>query len=79
LIICDISYIRVFVGKASIVGVPLAQLKLPPRFPAHLLHVRRYDVDIIPTPELTLEFGDRVGVLMPPTARKRCADISAIP
>jgi putative transport protein len=31
-----------------------------------VLHVRRYDTDIVPSPDLTLEFGDRVGVLMPP-------------
>ena len=66
----SLDYIRVFVGKASVVGVPLAQLKLPPGFPAHLLHVRRYDVDILPTPELALEFGDRVGVLMPPDRKE---------
>ena len=47
------------------VGVPLAQLPLPTGFPVHLLHVRRYDMDIVPTPDLALEFGDRVGVLMP--------------
>ena len=34
----SLDYIRVFVGKASVVGVPLAQLKLPSGFPAHLLH-----------------------------------------
>jgi putative transport protein len=61
-----LDYIRVFVGKASVVGVPLAQLPLPSGFPVQLLHVRRYDTDIVPTPDLTLEFGDRVGVLMPP-------------
>lgn len=61
-----LDYIRVFVGKANVVGVPLAQLTLPSGFPVHLLHVRRYDMDIVPTPDLTLEFGDRVGVLMPP-------------
>jgi putative transport protein len=60
-----LDYIRVFVGKANLVGVPLSQLPLPAGFPAHLLHVRRYDTDIIPTPNLMLEFGDRVGVLMP--------------
>ena len=52
------------------VGVPLAQLPLPAGFPAHLLHVRRYDTDIVPTPDLTLEFGDRVGVLMPPDRKE---------
>jgi putative transport protein len=61
-----LDYIRVFVGKATVVGVPLAQLPLPAEFPVQLLHVRRYDTDIVPSPDLTLEFGDRVGVLMPP-------------
>ena len=65
-----LDYIRVFVGKASMVGIPLARLPLPAGFPAHLLHVRRYDMDIVPRPDLTLEFGDRVGVLMPPDRRE---------
>jgi len=66
----NLDYIRVFVGKASVVGVPLAQLKLPTDFPVNLLHVRRYDTDLVPTPDLALEFGDRVGVLMPPDRRE---------
>jgi len=61
-----LDYIRVFVGKANLVGVPLGRLPLPTGFPVQLLHVRRYDTDIVPTPDLLLEFGDRVGVLMPP-------------
>jgi putative transport protein len=65
-----LDYIRVFVGKATVVGVPLAQLKLPAGFPTHVLHVRRYDMDIVPAPDLMLEFGDRVGVLMPPDRRE---------
>ena len=52
------------------VGVPLAQLPLPAGFPVHLLHVRRYDMDLVPTPDLMLEFGDRVGVLMPPDRKE---------
>src|SRR5262249_28776968 len=60
-----LDYIRVFVGKANLVGVPLAQLPMPAGFPTHLLHVRRYDMDVVPSPDLTLEFGDRVGVLTP--------------
>lgn len=65
-----LDYIRVFVGKANVVGVPLSRLPLPAGFPVHLLHVRRYDADLVPTPDLTLEFGDRVGVLMPPDRKE---------
>jgi putative transport protein len=62
----DLDYIRVFVGKANVVGVPLARLPMPAGYPTHLLHVRRYDADLVPAPDLMLEFGDRVGVLTPP-------------
>ena len=65
-----LDYIRVFVSKANVVGVPLGKLAMPGGFPSHLLHVRRYDMDIVPSPDLTLEFGDRVGVLMPPDRRE---------
>lgn len=66
----DLDYIRVFVGKANMVGVPLASLPMPAGYPAHLLHVRRYDADLVPSPDLMLEFGDRVGVLMPPDKKE---------
>jgi putative transport protein len=66
----SLDYIRVFVGKANVVGIPLSQLPMPAGFPTHILHVRRYDTDIVPTPDLMLEFGDRVGVLMPPERRE---------
>ena len=35
----DLDYIRVFVGKASVVGIPLARLPMPAGYPTHLLHV----------------------------------------
>jgi len=66
----DLDYIRVFVGKASVVGVPLASLPMPSGHPTHLLHVRRYDADLVPSPDLMLEFGDRVGVLTPPDRKE---------
>jgi putative transport protein len=65
-----LDYIRVFVAKANLIGVPLGQLPLPSGFPVHLLHVRRYDMDLIPAPDLTLEYGDRIGVLMPPDRKE---------
>jgi putative transport protein len=65
-----LDYIRVFVGRANLVGIPLARLPMPAGFPFHLLHVRRNDTDLVPSPGLMLEFGDRVGVLMPPDRRE---------
>ncbi len=64
----DLDYIRVFVARASVVGIPLASLPMPAG--SHLLHVRRYDADLIPAPDLMLEFGDRVGVLTPPERKE---------
>ncbi len=64
----ELDYIQVFVGKANVVGVPLSRLALPDGW--HLLHIRRYDVDIVPTPDVALEFGDRVGVLVPPLRKE---------
>ncbi len=61
-----LNYIRVFVSKAALVGVPLGQLPLPAGVPLQFLHLRRYDMDIVPRPDLTLEIGDRVGLIVPP-------------
>lgn len=66
----DLDYIRVFVGKAGVVGIPLSRLPMPSGYPAHILHVRRYDADLVPTDDLMLEFGDRVGVLTPPDKKE---------
>src|SRR4029078_11765801 len=64
-----LDYIRVFVGNASMVGVPLMQLPMSAGLPSQLLRVRRYDMDLVPTPDLMLEYGDRVGVLTAPDHR----------
>src|SRR4051794_37093906 len=62
----DLSYQRFFVSKAALTGRWLAHMPLPPGVPLQILHVRRYDVDLVPSPELMLEIGDRIGVLVPP-------------
>lgn len=61
----DLSYQRYFVSKDKLTGVPLAQAPMPAGIPVQVLHVRRYDVDIVPAPDLMLEIGDRIGVLVP--------------
>ena len=74
----DLDYFRLFVSKPSVVGVSLAELTIPgvPEF--SVMHVRRGDADLLPRPELVLEFGDRVGVMIRrehrDTARKHFGD-----
>ena len=61
----DLSYQRYFVSKQGLTGVALGDLPLPQDFPIHIIHLRRYDVDLVPSPDLMLEMGDRVGILVP--------------
>ena len=42
-------------SKPGLTGKPLAELPMPEGVPIHLLHVRRYDVDLVPSPDLMLE------------------------
>src|SRR5512139_1749269 len=61
----DLDYFRLFVSRPAVVGVALADLRIPgiPEFT--ILHVRRGDADLLPRSELVLEFGDRVGIMIP--------------
>ena len=60
----DVNYQRFFVSKQGLCGMPLADLPMPPGVPMQIVHVRRYDVDLVPSPDLMLEIGDRVGVIV---------------
>lgn len=62
----DLSYQRFFVSKTNVAGVRVADLVMPTNVPMQVLHVRRYDADLVPVPDLVLEMGDRIGVLVPP-------------
>ena len=59
----DLDYLRVFASRPVVVGRALGDLDLPGDKGAILVQVRRGDADIMPRPDLVLEFGDRVGVL----------------
>jgi len=59
----DLDYLRVFASRPSVVGRALGDLDLPGEKASVLIQVRRGDTDILPRPDLVLEFGDRVGVL----------------
>jgi putative transport protein len=59
----DLDYFRLFVSKGAVVGAALADLRIPGVSEFSVVHVRRGDADLLPRPELVLEFGDRVGVM----------------
>jgi putative transport protein len=59
----DLDYLRVFASRPTVVGRTLSDLDLPGTKASVLVQVRRGDADILPRPDLVLEFGDRVGVL----------------
>lgn len=61
----DLSYQRFFVSKAGLTGVRLSELPMPDDVRLHVVHLRRYDVDLVPAPDIMLELGDRIGVLVP--------------
>lgn len=59
----DLDYLRVFASRAGVVGLRLAELELPGKNASVVAHVRRGDAELVPGPDLVLEFGDRVGLL----------------
>ena len=59
----DLDYLRVFASRPTVVGRTLGDLVLPGDKASIVAQVRRGDTDILPRPDLVLEFGDRVGVL----------------
>lgn len=59
----DLDYVRVFASRTVVVGRSIGDLELPSNKAAIIAHVRRGDTDIMPRPDLVLEFGDRVGLL----------------
>jgi putative transport protein len=62
----QIDFRRVAVSNRAYVGTTLAELDLDGKFDATVSRVRRGDVDLIATPDLVLQMGDRLRV----TARR---------
>jgi putative transport protein len=57
----DIDYLRMFASRPDVVGRALGDLDMPGGN-GLVVQVRRGDVDLLPQPDLVLEYGDRVGV-----------------
>lgn len=64
---------RILVSRRELVGQRIGDLELSTRFGAQVTRLRRADLDILPTPDMRLELGDRIRVVAPP---RRMADLS---
>ena len=68
-----LDYRRIAVSNREVVGVPLADLRLDRRFGGIATRVRRGDVDLLATEDLTLQIGDRIRVVAPRSRMKEIA------
>ena len=57
-------YRRVFASSRAVVGQALGDIRFPDGIVCSIAHVRRGDGDLLPSPDLILEVGDRVGLLV---------------
>ena len=69
----DIDFRRITLSNSDYVGRELHELRMEERFDAVVSRVRRGDIDIIATPDLVLQSGDRLRVTAP---RERLAEIT---
>jgi putative transport protein len=60
----DLDYARVFASSRAVVGHALRDIRFPEGVICSIAHVRRGDADILPSSDLILEVGDRVGLLV---------------
>ena len=67
----DFDYVLCFVSKPQFVGMRLSELPTPKDSSATVVQVRRGDVDLLPRPETTIEYGDQLGVIVEPRAREK--------
>ncbi len=59
----ELDYRRVFVSSKEVTGKRIRDLDLQNQYGATITRLKRGDVDLVPSPETRLEFGDRVRVL----------------
>ncbi len=71
----EVDFRRIVVSSRAVAGLTLADLDLPEAHGGIVTRVRRGDVDMVATPELVLELGDRVRVVAPPDRMTAIADL----
>ena len=65
----NLDYMMVYVSKPSMVGMRLGDVPHPAGSSMEVMQVRRGDADILPSPDLRLEYGDRLGLIINPESR----------
>lgn len=65
----EFDYVRVFVSRPALIGLPLGDLPLPEDLHLRVIEVRRGDRSSLPEPGFVLEYGDRLAVLGPAARR----------
>jgi putative transport protein len=65
-----LDYVRCFVSKAQFVGMKLSDLEMPKGIAANIIQIRRGDADVLPNPDLVIEFGDQLMVLVEASERE---------
>lgn len=61
----DVDMRRILVSQRALVGKQIKDLDLGARFSAQVTRLRRADLDILPSPDMRLELGDRLRVVAP--------------
>jgi putative transport protein len=61
----DLDVVRVFVSRPAVVGMAIGQLPFAEGVVANITEVRRGDDLLMPANDLVLEYGDRVGAIVP--------------
>lgn len=69
----ELDYRRIFVSSPDVVGKRIGDLDLETKLQATITRIRRGDKDLVPSPEMRLEFGDLVRVL---SGRENLASVS---
>jgi putative transport protein len=71
----NLDYLMVYVSKPAMVGMRLTDVPHPPGCSMEICQIRRGDADILPRADLTLEYGDRLGLLIDPESRPACVKL----
>lgn len=61
----NIDMRRILVSSRDVAGKTIGELDLDRKFSATITRLRRADVEIVASPEMTIEMGDRLIVVMP--------------